>query len=90
MKLKKAHLVYFFQKDTPRRMDYRFGYGPTPPEALKYHLAQWISKDYYSTRLYKKIYPKAYDTREEVEAIASKFNEELVKSCPWEKYEIVK
>ena len=90
MKLKKAHLVYFVQKDTPRRRDYRFGYERTPKSALKYHLAQWISKDSYSSKLFKKIYPKAYDTREAVEAIASKFNEELIKSCPWEKYEIVK
>ena len=90
MKLKKAHLVYFVQKDTPRHMDYRFGYKPTPESALKYHLAQWISKDYYSKKLVKKIYPKGYDTREEAEAIASKYNEELVKSCPWEHYEEAK
>lgn len=90
MKLKKAHLVYFVQKDTPRHMDYRFGYKPTPESALKYHLAQWISKDYYSKKLVKKIYPKGYDTHEEAEAIASKYNEELVKSCPWEHYEEAK
>lgn len=90
MKLKKAHRVYFVQKDTPRRMDYRFGYKRTPESALKYHLAQWISKDYYSRKLVKKIYPKEYDTREEVEAIASKYNEELVQSCPWEHYEEAK
>lgn len=90
MKLKKAHLVYFVQKDSPKRMDYRFGYERTPESALKYHLAQWICKDYYSSKLVKKIYPKAYDTREEVEAIASKYNEELMKSCPWEHYEEAK
>ena len=91
MKLKKAHLVYFVQKDSPKRMDYRFGYNRTPESALKYHLAQWVSPSFYTTKkLVKKIYPKAYDTREEVEAIASKFNEDLLRNCPWEHYEIVK
>ena len=39
MKLKKAPHVYFVQKDTPRRRDYRFGYEHTPKSALKYRLA---------------------------------------------------
>lgn len=90
MKLKKAHRVYFVQKDTPKRMDYRFGYKRTPKSALKYHLAQWVSPNFHSKKLVKKIYAKAYDTREEVEAIASKFNEELVRDCPWEHYETIK
>ena len=42
MKLKKAHLVYFVQKDSPKRMDYRFNYERTPESALKYRLGQWI------------------------------------------------
>ena len=90
MKLKKAHLVYFVQKDTPRKMDYRFGYKRTPESALKYHVAQWVLKAFYSSKLVKKIYSKEYDTREEAEAVASRYNEELVKSCPWEKYEEIK
>lgn len=49
MKLKKAERVYFVQKDTPKRMDYRFGYNRTPESALKYHLAQWLPKDGYSS-----------------------------------------
>lgn len=40
MKLKKAHLVYFVQKDSPKRMDYRFNYEHTPESALKYRLGQ--------------------------------------------------
>lgn len=88
MKLKKAPHVYFVQKDTPLRMDYRFNYKRTPESALKYRLAQWIRGE--NGKLKKRIFAKGYDTREEVEAIASKFNEELVKSCPWEHYEIVK
>ena len=90
MKLKKAERVYFVQKDTPKRMDYRFGYNRTPDSALKYHLAQWLPKDGYSSKLVKRIFAKEYDTREEVEAIASKFNEELVKSCLWMHYEEAK
>ena len=86
MKLKKAYLVYFVQKDTPHRMDYRFNYERTPESALKYHLAQWIRGS--NGKLKKKIYLKGYDTHEEVEAIASKYNEDLVKMFPWKKYEI--
>ena len=90
MKLKKAERVYFVQKDAPKKMDYRFGYKRTPEFALKYHLAQWLPKDGYSSKLVKRIFAKEYDTREEVEAIASKFNEELVKACPWMHYEEAK
>lgn len=88
MKLKKAPHVYFIQKDTPLRMDYRFNYERTPESALKYRLAQWIRGE--NGKLKKRIFSKGYDTREEVETIASKFNEELMKSCPWEHYEIAK
>ena len=88
VKLKKAYLVYFVQKDTPKRMDYRFNYERTPESALKYHLAQWIRGE--NGKLKKRIFLKGYDTREEVEAIASKYNEELLKTCPWEHYEVAK
>lgn len=88
LKLKKAPNVYFVQKDTPKRMDYRFNYERTPESALKYRVAQWWRGD--NGKLKKHIFMKRYDTREEAEAIASKFNEELVKSCPWNKYEVVK
>ena len=88
MKLKKAPHVYFVQKDTPLRMDYRFNYQRTPESALKYRVAQWWRGD--NGRLKKHIFSKGYDTREEAEAIVSKFNEELVKSCPWNHYEVVK
>ena len=54
MKLKKAHLVYFVQKDTPLRMDYRFNYECTPESALKYRLAQWIRGD--NGKLKKRIF----------------------------------
>ena len=87
MKLKKAHLVYFVQKDSPKCMDYRFNYERTPEFALKYHLGQWIRGA--NGKLKKRIFVKDYDTHEEVEAIASKYNEELVKAFPWEKYEII-
>ena len=40
MKLKKASRVYFVQKDTPLRMDYRFNYKRTPESMLKYRVAQ--------------------------------------------------
>lgn len=40
MKLKKAHLVYFVQKESPKRMDYRFGYQRTPEFALLFQLGQ--------------------------------------------------
>ena len=88
MKLKKAHLVYFVQKDSPLRMDYRFNYERTPESALKYRIGQWWRGD--NGKLVKHFFPKRYDTREEAEALASKYNEELVKSCPWNKYEIAK
>ena len=88
MKLKKAHRVYFVQKDSPRRMDYRFGYERTPESALKYHVAQWWRGD--NGRLKKYIFSKGYDTRKEAEVLVSKYNEELVKSCPWEHYEVAK
>jgi hypothetical protein len=90
VKLKKAHLVYFVQKDTPRRMDYRFNYERTPESALKYRIGQWVSHDYYSNRLVKKIFPKGYDTREEAEAVMSEYNRQLMESCPWAHYEITK
>lgn len=90
IKLKKAHLVYFVQKDSPRRMDYRFNYQRTPESALKYRIGQWVSKDYYTDKLVKKIYSKGYDTREEAEAVMSKYNKELMKNCPWNHYEIAK
>ena len=88
MKLKKAHLVYFVQKDSPKRMDYRFNYKRTPESALKYRIGQWIRGG--NDKLKKKIYSKGYDTREEAEALVSKYNEQLVKSFPWNKYDIVK
>ena len=88
MKLKKAHLVYFVQKDSPLRMDYRFNYERTPESALKFRIGQWWRGD--NGKLVKHFFPKRYDTREEAEALASKYNEELVKSCPWNKYEIAK
>ena len=90
MKLKKAERVYFVQKDAPKKMDYRFGYKRTPESALKYHLAQWLPKDGYGSKLVKRICAKEYDTREEVEAISSPYNEELVKACPWIHYEEAK
>lgn len=88
MKLKKAHLVYFVQKDSPLRMDYRFNYERTPESALKYRIGQWWRGD--NGKLKKHFFVKRYDTREEAEALASKYNEELVKNCPWKKYEIAK
>ena len=88
MKLKKAHLVYFVQKDSPKRMDYRFNYERTPESALKYRIGQWIRGE--NDKLQKKIYSKGYDTREEAQALVDKYNEQLMKSCPWNKYEIVK
>ena len=88
MKLKKAHLVYFVQKDSPKRMDYRFNYERTPESALKYHLGQWIRDS--NGKLKKRIFMKGYDTRKEAEALMSKYNEELVKKCHWNKYEAVK
>ena len=88
MKLKKAHLVYFVQKDSPLRMDYRFGYQRTPESALKYRIGQWWRGD--NGKLKKHIFSKGYDTRAEAEALASKYNEELMKSCPWNKYEVTK
>lgn len=87
MKLKKAHLVYFVQKDSPKRMDYRFNFQRTPESALKFRVAQWIRGN--NGRLEKKIYSKGYDTREEAEAIVSKFNAQLVKSFPCD-YEATK
>lgn len=88
MKLKKAHLVYFVQKDSPKQMDYRFNYERTPESALKYRIGQWIRGD--NDKLKKRIFSKGYDTREEAEALVSKYNEELMKSCPWNKYEVIK
>ena len=88
MKLKKAHLVYFVQKDSPKRMDYRFNYERTPESTLKYHLGQWIRGS--NGKLKKRIFMKGYDTCKEAEALMSKYNEELVKNCYWNKYEVVK
>ena len=88
MKLKKAHLVYFVQKESPKRMDYRFGYQRTPESALKYRIGQWIRGS--NGKLKKRIFMKGYDTREEAWAFASRYNEELIRDCPWEHYEIVK
>ena len=88
MKLKKAHLVYFVQKDSPKLMDYRFNYERTPESALKYRLGQWIRSS--NGKLKKRIFMKGYDTRKEAEALMSKYNEELVKNCYWNKYEVVK
>ena len=90
LKLKKAHLVYFVIKDSPKRMDYRFGYKRTPESELKFRIGQWRCTDYYTNKLVRHIFPKGYDTREEAEALASKYNEELLKTCPWEHYEVVK
>lgn len=88
LKLKKAHLVYFVVKDSPKARDYRFGYKRTPEEALKYRVGQWFrsSKD---NKLHRKFF-RAFDTREEAEALMSKFNKELMENCPWNHYEIVK
>ena len=88
MKLKKAHLVYFVQKDSPKLMDYRFNYERTPESALKYRLGQWIRSS--NGKLKKRIFMEGYDTRKEAEALMSKYNEELVKNCYWNKYEVVK
>ena len=88
MKLKKAHLVYFVQKDSPKRMDYRFNYERTPESALKYRIGQWWRGD--NGKLKKHIFSKGYDTREEAEALVSKYNEQLVKNCPSGKYEEAK
>ena len=88
MKLKKAHLVYFVQKDSPKRMDYRFNYERTPESALKYRLGQWIRGS--NGKLKKRIFIEGYDTRKEAEVLMSKYNEELVKNCYWNKYEVVK
>ena len=33
---------------------------------------------------------EGYDTRKEAETLMSKYNEELVKNCYWNKYEVVK
>ncbi len=88
MKLKKAYLVYFVQKDSPKRMDYRFNYERTPESALKYHIGQWWRGD--NGKLKKHIFYKGYDTRKEAEALVSKYNEQLVKNCPSGKYEEAK
>ena len=69
MKLKKAHLVYFVQKDSPLRMDYRFNYQRTPESALKYRIGQWIRGS--NGKLKKRIFMKGYDTREEAAATMS-------------------
>lgn len=86
LKLKKAHRVYFVQKDSPKRMDYRFNYERTPESALKFHVGQWVRKDH---KLVKRIFSKRYDTREEAEAVVSKYNKDLMESCPWNHYEVV-
>ena len=87
MKLKKAYLVYFVQKESPKRMDYRFNYQRTPESALRFQLGQWIRG---SNGKLKKRFLGSFKTRPEAEALASRYNEELVKSCPWNKYEIIK
>jgi len=88
LKLKKAHLVYFVIKDSPKRMDYRFGYKRTPESELKFRIGQWWRG--HNGKLKRHMFTKGYDTREEAEALASKYNEELLKTCPWEHYEVVK
>ena len=88
MKLKKAHFVYFVQKDTPKHMDYRFNYQRTPEPALKYHVAQWLRGG--NGKLKKHIFSKGYDTREEAEALVSKYNDDLVKNSPWAHFEVAK
>ena len=89
LKLKKAHLVYFVVKDSPKAMDYRFGYQRTPESALKFRVGQWLrsSKD---NKLHRRMFGRGYDTREEAEALMSKYNKELMESCPWNHYEVVK
>ena len=87
MKLKKAHLVYFVQKESPKQMDYRFGYKRTPESALLFQLGQWIRG---SNGKLKKRFLGGFKTRKEAEALMSKYNEELVKICPWEHYEEAK
>ena len=87
MKLKKAHLVYFVQKESPKQMDYRFGYKRTPELKLLFQLGQWIRG---SNGKLKKRFLGGFKTRAEAEALMSKYNEELVRDCPWNKYEEVK
>lgn len=89
LKLKKAPLVYFVCKDRPLRMDYRFGYKRTPESELKYRVGQWWRSSN-SGKLVRHMRPLAYDTREEAEAVMSKYNKELMENCPWEHYEIAK
>lgn len=69
-------------------MDYRFGYERTPESALKFRIGQWVMGK--NNKLVKRIFAKGYDTREAAWEIASKYNEELVKGCPWNHYEIAK
>ena len=88
LKLKKAPLIYFVVKDSPKRMDYKFGYKPTPESALKYHIGQWQRG--HDDKLHRYMFTKGYDTREEAEALMSKYNKELMESFPWKHYEVVK
>ena len=88
-KLKKAHLVYFVQKDSPKAMDYRFDYQRTPEAALKFRIGQWW-RNPDTGKLVKHMLTKGYDTREEAEALVDKYNEDLIKACPWRKFEKAK
>lgn len=88
LKLKKAPLVYFVMKDSPKARDYRFGYQRTPESALKYHIGQW--RRGHDDKLHRYMFSKGYDTREEAEALASKYNKELIETHTWNHYEVVK
>lgn len=68
---------YFTRKDTKCRMDYRFGYKPTPDEACKWRIFQWWRKPDSRPGLVAHVCGcYGYSTKEEAEAVVKKFNDE--------------
>lgn len=73
---------YFTRKDTKRKMDYRFGYKPTPDEACKWRIFQWWHRsDGRPGLVAHSCGGYGFATKEEAEARVKKFNEERRASC---------
>ena len=82
MRAPRKYGFYFTRKDTKRRMDYRFNYGPTPDEACKWRIYQWWRRPDGRPGLVAHICGwKAYDTKEEAEAAVQRYNDERRAAC---------
>ena len=87
MKLRKAANVYFVLKDSPKKMDYRFGYSRTPESELKFRIGQWWRG--HDNKLHRHMFSKRYDTRDEAQKLVDQYNADLIASCPWLKDRLV-